>query len=179
MQEQKIFSRKHKNRDDLAGEYKWGHIGQLILLFIFIFTIVIDKYFLKISTELSNLISLWIRLPVGLIFVFLGGILAKNGLRIVFEETRQEPRVIKKGVFRLVRHPIYLGSILVYFGFLIFTCSILGLIIWFTIIFFYHFISRYEEKLLLRKFGEGYKQYMKEVPMWIPGLIKNNNKPQK
>ncbi len=37
-------------------------------------------------------------------------------------------------------------------------------------IFFLHYISRYEEKLLVRHFGEEYESYMKAVPMWIPRL---------
>ena len=174
MQEEKIFTRRHENRDDLAGEYKWGDIGQLILLIAFILVIIVDVYFLEISTGLHKLISLWVRLPLGLLFVLLGGMLARNGLKVIFGETRTEPRVIKKGVFGLARHPIYLGSILTYLGFLIFTYSIFGLMVWIIIIFFYHFISRYEEKLLLQRFGDDYKEYMKEVPMWIPKLVKNN-----
>ena len=35
---------------------------------------------------------------------------------------------------------------------------------------FLHHISRYEERLLLARFGEAYAQYMEEVPMWIPRL---------
>jgi protein-S-isoprenylcysteine O-methyltransferase Ste14 len=174
MQEEKIFTRRHKNRDDLAGEHKWGDMGQLVLLVVFILVIIGDIYFLKISARLHELISLWVKLPLGLFFILFGGILARNGLKIIFGETRREPCVIKKGVFGLVRHPIYLGSILVYLGFLILTYSILGLMVWIIIIFFYHLISCYEEKLLLQKFGDDYKKYMKEVPMWIPKLVKNN-----
>ena len=144
------FNRRHKNRNDLAGEYKWGDMGQLVLLIVFILVIIVDISFLKISTGLNGLISLWLKIPLGLFFVLLGGILARNGLKIVFGEKRQEPYVIEKGIFGLVRHPIYLGSVLVYLGFLIFTCSIFGLIVWIIIIFFYHFISRHEEKLLYK-----------------------------
>lgn len=174
MQEEKIFGRRHKNRDDLAGEHKLGDIGQLVLLFAFILTIIVDIYILKISNNFSQLLSLWIRIPLGLIIIFIGGVFAMRGLKIVFNETREEPRVIKEGVFKIVRHPIYLGSILIYLGFLVFSMSIIGVAVWLIIILFYYFISIYEEKLLLQKFGDDYKEYIKEVPMWIPKLVKNN-----
>jgi protein-S-isoprenylcysteine O-methyltransferase Ste14 len=37
---------------------------------------------------------------------------------------------------------------------------------------FLHCISRYEERLLLERFGEEYEQYMREVPMWNPRFWK-------
>lgn len=40
--------------------------------------------------------------------------------------------------------------------------------VWIGVIAFYHFISRYEEKLLLNKFGAEYEKYLNEVAMWIP-----------
>jgi len=38
----------------------------------------------------------------------------------------------------------------------------------FLILFFYHFISRHEEKLLVEKFDKDYEEYIQDVPMWIP-----------
>jgi len=172
MHREKIFSKRHKNRDDLAGEHKLGDLGQLILLFLFLAAVISDKCLFRISDQLLGYVSSWVRIPLGATFVLLGGILAKNGLKIVFGETRQKSSVIKKGVFALVRHPIYLGSILTYLGFLIFSCSILGLAVFVVIILFYYFISRYEEELLLQRFGDAYREYMENVPMWVPRLVK-------
>jgi len=161
-------ARRHENRDDLAGEHKWGDLGQLVLLFIFIIAVVIDKLFLKMLDSLFEEVTLWFQLVGGIIFVTLGGLLAKKGLKIVFNEKRTKPQVIDIGVFKIVRHPIYLGSILTYVGFLFFTFSFLGFLVWLVIIFFYFYISYYEEKLLLKKFGEEYRNYQKRVPMIIP-----------
>jgi protein-S-isoprenylcysteine O-methyltransferase Ste14 len=44
------------------------------------------------------------------------------------------------------------------------------MVVWIMAFLFLHFISRFEEKLLLDRFGEEYEQYMREVPMWIPRL---------
>jgi protein-S-isoprenylcysteine O-methyltransferase Ste14 len=86
----------------------------------------------------------------------------------VFGEEREEPGVIRKGVFSVVRHPIYLGEILVYLGLLMLSLSLAAAVAWAIAIAFLHTISRYEEGLLLARFGEAYEAYMREVPKWIP-----------
>lgn len=111
---------------------------------------------------------MYIRVPIAVVFLFLSGYLAMTGLGIVFDETRETPHVVSEGVFGVVRHPIYLGSVLFYLVLLVITLSLAAAIVWFIIIGFYHFLARYEEKLLLKKFGAAYEEYMKTVPMWLP-----------
>jgi hypothetical protein len=48
--------------------------------------------------------------------------------------------------------------------------------VWIIIVIFYYYISKYEEKLLLKKFGTEYKKYMKRVPMFIPSRLKKKNR---
>ena len=89
-------------------------------------------------------------------------------MSIVFGEKRDKPCVIRKSVFNVVRHPIYLSEILLYLGLLMLSISMAAAVVWVVAIGFLHDISRYEEKLLLERFGAEYEQYMREVPMWIP-----------
>jgi protein-S-isoprenylcysteine O-methyltransferase Ste14 len=100
------------------------------------------------------------------------GYLAKTGLSIVFGEKREKPIVIRKSVFNVVRHPIYLSEILLYLGLLMLSISLAALVVLLIAIIFLHYISRYEERLLLARFGEEYREYMQEVPMWTPRLQK-------
>ena len=173
MEEEKIFDRKrHKNRQDLAGEHALGDLGQLIFLFLFLAAWIIDSFFLKYSTFISEYIPLYVKIPLSTIILLCSGYIAKKGLNIVFGEIREEPGVIRKGVFGVVRHPIYLGSILFYLGLLTLTYSIIAAIIWIFIVVFYCFIAKHEEKILLEKFGKGYEEYKKEVPMLIPRILK-------
>jgi protein-S-isoprenylcysteine O-methyltransferase Ste14 len=160
--------RKHRNRDDLAGEHVWGDAGQIILFLIFLVIWIGDSFIFKYTTILSNYIPFSVRLPIALVIIFVSAYFARAGLRIVFDEIREQPIVIRKGVFNLVRHPIYLGSLLFYLGLCLPTLSILSMIAWFGIIIFYHFISKYEEKILVNKYGAEYEKYQNEVPMWIP-----------
>lgn len=168
-QQEKIFDReRHVDREDLAGEHKIGDMGQLIFLLIFLGVWITDTFFLKFSIVLTSSISLVIRIPVGIGILVIAGWLARSGLSIVFGQVRQEPRVIREGVFSMVRHPIYLGAILVYLGLLVFSFSIAAALIWVVIIGFYYFLCRYEEKLLTAKFGNDYTTYMGQVPMLLP-----------
>jgi protein-S-isoprenylcysteine O-methyltransferase Ste14 len=111
-----------------------------------------------------------VRLALGIVLVVVAGYLARTGLSIVFGEERKTPGVIRKGVFGVVRHPIYLSEILLYLGFLIFSLSLAAAAVWAVAIGFLHWISRHEERLLLARFGEEYEVYLRDVPMWIPRL---------
>jgi len=162
--------KKHGDRNDLAGEHVCGDAGQIILFLIFLAVWIGDSFILKYSTFLSSYIPIYVRLPIALVILSGAVYFARSGLRIVFGEIREQPIVIRKGVFNQVRHPIYLGALLFYLGLSVMTLSIFSIIVWLGIIAFYHFISRYEEKLLLDKFGTEYEKYGSDVPMWIPRL---------
>jgi protein-S-isoprenylcysteine O-methyltransferase Ste14 len=80
--------------------------------------------------------------------------------------------VIRKGVFGVIRHPVYLSEILLYLGFLMLSLSMAAAGVWAITILFLHYISKYEEKLLLSRFGDDYTKYIQEVPMWLPRFWK-------
>lgn len=162
--------RRHDDRDDLAGEHPLGDIGQLLLLIVFLIVWVFDSFIFRISVFLARDVSLLIRIPLGLAFIGAAAYFAREGMRSVFGEVRAEPAVLTAGIFGRVRHPIYLGCILFYVGLVIFTLSIISSVICAIIIGFYHYISRYEERKLLNKFGQEYERYMESVPMWIPRI---------
>ena len=56
------LSKRHENREDLAGEHIWGDAGQIILLLIFLVIWVIDSFVLTYSTFLSNYVPLYFRI---------------------------------------------------------------------------------------------------------------------
>jgi protein-S-isoprenylcysteine O-methyltransferase Ste14 len=165
-----IGAKRHADRDDLAGEHKCGDLGQIVFLFLFLIVWAADSFFLHYTDFVAQHIPLWLRLVVGVIVIAVSLYFAKAGLKIVFGETREIPGVISDGVFGMVRHPIYLGSVLFYLGMIIFTLSLAAVGVWLAILVFYHYISLYEERLLLAKFGNDYAEYMKKVPMWLPRL---------
>lgn len=160
----------HPNRPDLIGEYKWGDSGQVILLLLFLVVWVLDSFVFRYSTFLADLVPGIVLLVVGTLVLIIAGYLARSGLKTVFGNQRPKPEVIRSGVFSVVRHPIYLGSILLYLGLIVYTLSLLALGMWMIIVVFYVFISHYEEKILTQYFGKEYRQYKKEVPMLFPRI---------
>ena len=162
-----------EERGDLTGEHPLGDAGQFVLACLLIATWVADTFFFEYTTFLNRYVPLAVRIPAAVALLFLSGYLAKAGLFIVFGEQRDKPTVIREGVFGVLRHPIYLSEILFYLGLLILSLSLAATGAWFAGIGFFYYISRYEESLLLARFGDEYKQYMKNVPMWIPRFWKS------
>ncbi len=162
----------HKNRKDLEDEHPLGDLGQIIFLLIFLTVWISDSFIFRFSTFLSTDISIYLRLPFSVVLLLLSGYLARTGLKIVFKEVRTPPCVIEKRVFCLVRHPIYLASLLLYLGFIILTLSLVSFGLFIIIFLFYNYIATSEEKTLEKKFGKEYISYMKRVPKWIPCISK-------
>ena len=79
----------------------------------------------------------------------------------------------QKGIHRYVRHPLYLGTILFIWGlFCIF--PMLNNLIAVTIITLYTLIGiQFEEKKLIKEFGNTYVEYIKKVPAIIPSFTKS------
>ncbi|MGA1869915.1 MAG: methyltransferase family protein [bacterium] len=160
----------HEHRADLAGEHPFGDTGQIILLLLFLTVWIIDSFFLKYSTFISSYVSLYIRLPLSSMLLIIALYITKKSHDIVFGEVREEARVIRKGVFGMLRHPLYCGALLGYCGLFVMTLSLVTLPILIIIIFFYNYIARYEEGILREKLGKEYITYMREVPRWVPRL---------
>lgn len=166
----------HAHRDDLAGEHPFGDAGQLIIAIIFLVVWITDSFFFRYSTFLNKYIPLAVQITIGLILLLVSIIMARTGMKIIFGEFREKPEVIRKGIFGIVRHPVYLSEILFYLSLLIFRTSLASLAIWIMAIGFFHYISRYEEKLLLQRFGDEYRKYMEDVPMFLPKIKIKRNK---
>lgn len=164
----KSAAKLHQNRPDLAGEHKFTDAGQIILLVLFLAVWVLDSFVFKFSTFLNEYARWYFRISAGIIILAVAQYITWTGLKIVFSEKRETPQVITRSVFSIVRHPVYFGSFMAIFGLVIMTLSILSLVIWIIIVVFYYYVSRYEEKLLLAKFGTEYEDYMRKVPMLFP-----------
>jgi protein-S-isoprenylcysteine O-methyltransferase Ste14 len=165
---------RHAGRDDLTGEHKLGDLIQIILLIVFLVIWILDSFVLGFSTFPAESVPSFVRIPLATILLIFTFLLEKSGLHAVFGEPQETPHVITRGVFSLVRHPIYLGAILGYAGMICLTLSLASSAIFILIVAFYSYISWYEEKLLTQRFGEEYREYMRKVPMLFPIKIKRN-----
>jgi len=160
--------KKHEERPDLTGEHPFGDLGQLIFLILYLGIWVVDIFFIKLS-ELDYLyIPKWIYFPIGFIFLVIGFILARKSSRMIFGTKRSEPEVVQNKIYNKVRHPMYLGALLFYLGVSVLMYSLPLFLMFVIIFFFYNFIAKHEEKLLINQYGDGYKNYMKKVRRWFP-----------
>jgi protein-S-isoprenylcysteine O-methyltransferase Ste14 len=82
-----------------------------------------------------------------------------------FEESTT---LITTGVFRITRHPMYLGMILILFGIalLMGSLSTFFVIPVFAFLMDHNFV-KVEEKMLAEKFGEDWVKYKSRVRRWI------------
>jgi len=161
----------HMNRPDLAGEHPLGDTLQLIILIIFIMAIVVDYIIFQTFQLFSSKIPFIARLPVGIFLIVFGGWLAVRGIQIVFRDLRPDPVMLTGGIFSKVRHPVYLGAMLVYVGVLCLTLSLPGAVVFMFVMLLYHWLAKHEEQLMLDIFGDEYREYIKRVPMWIPKIF--------
>ncbi|MBC7661025.1 MAG: isoprenylcysteine carboxylmethyltransferase family protein [Chitinophagaceae bacterium] len=78
-------------------------------------------------------------------------------------------KLITTGPFAYVRNPLYVGNFGITAG-----VAMVGGVTWIfvaTVLLFclqYHFIVRFEEDLLIERFGEEYAEFMRTTPRWVP-----------
>lgn len=91
-----------------------------------------------------------------------------------FWEGEKPPALVTGGMYRFVRHPLYLFSLLVLW---LSPSMSLNEFIFYLSITIYIFVGAYfEERKLLREFGASYAEYKSVTPMMIPGLVFKRNK---
>ena len=74
------------------------------------------------------------------------------------------------GAYAYVRHPQYVGFVLVMFGFLLQWPTLLTLAMFPVLVFMYTRLARTEEREALAEFGATYDHYAHDVPGFIPRL---------
>lgn len=162
------FDKWFKHRDDLTGEHPVGDAGQIIFAVVFFGVWIADSFFLKYTTQLNDIVPALVRKPIGIALLCISAYFAGSGLRIAFGEERETPSVIRKGVFGVVRHPIYLSEVLLYLALFLLNMSLAAAVVGLGAAVFLYCLSRYEERLLLKRFGDDYRAYMRAVGMWLP-----------
>ena len=102
-------------------------------------------------------------------FAFIGaGFLAISaGWKVLYEAQRQHT-LATTGIYSYVRHPQYVGFILIMFGFLLQWPTLLTLAMFPVLVFMYVRLARFEERESLRELGDEYRAYMARVPGFIP-----------
>ncbi|TRO47701.1 isoprenylcysteine carboxylmethyltransferase family protein [Candidatus Bathyarchaeota archaeon] len=80
----------------------------------------------------------------------------------------KEHHLVKDGLYKHIRHPLYLGEILRNLGFVIIFSSIYGALIVLLASTFLFFRMDIEEKMLISVFGNEYKEYKRKTKRLVP-----------
>ncbi len=80
----------------------------------------------------------------------------------------QTNKLVREGIYSCMRHPMHLGLMFIPFGiaFLMNSISYILFIAPITVILIFVLIKTIEEPEAIKKFGDEYIKYMKEVPMF-------------
>ena len=141
------------------------------LLYIIIQFILFALYFIDWSLVDFEL-PVWIKY-VSLVFTFLGaaviifGVFHLNDTLTPFQTSAKNTNLVTRGIYKYVRHPIYLGLLLGMFAFSIYSVSLLKLLITIILGVVFYRKTNLEEKLMMRLHSQ-YKDYRDKTGRFFP-----------
>jgi len=103
--------------------------------------------------------------------IFIGGgfILLAKAWPVLFAAQR-ERRLALDGPYAWVRHPQYVGFVLIMIGFLLQWPTLVTLGMFPVLVFMYVRLALHEERDALATFGDEYRRYMDRTPRFVPRL---------
>ena len=91
-----------------------------------------------------------------------------------FLEIKDQQKLVKTGIFKYIRHPMYLSMwIFAFFEGIVLSnlfIEIFGILTWTNL---YFMRVNNEEKMLMDTFGDEYKEYIQNTERLFPKLTKN------
>ena len=165
---------------------EWTHAGVLQAFIIafyaemygFPLTIYFLARFVGLDVEWGEGGNLWaqifgtpaahvVAMVIGYTIVFAGATLVADGWRRI-HQARREERLVTEGVYSRMRHPQYTGLFLVVFGEgIVHWPTIVSVTAFPIIVLAYTLLARKEERQMVEKFGDKYREYQRHVPMFI------------
>ena len=94
------------------------------------------------------------------------GMISEGWRKLYLAQRRGE--IARTGIYARVRHPQYVGFVLVMFGFLLQWPTLVTLAMFPVLTFMYMRLARREEREAIAAFGDSYRSYMARVPAFVP-----------
>jgi len=145
-----------------------GHVAYIALYGV----LIISTVLLYNSANLVILLYIgWIILTFGVIFILWSSKSRREGY---VEEDSSKEVLVESGMYAFVRHPEFLGHILIIFALIIISQHAISLVVGTILIVLLYLAMMEEEKRNIEKFGKVYRDYMKRVPRinLIAGIVK-------
>lgn len=111
--------------------------------------------------------------PLSTIIIVIGILLIVFGWKGIHDA---KGGIVKTGIYAHVRHPQYLGFLLLTFGMNLEWTTFFTVLLWPVILVLYYRLAKSEEKYSEELFGEEYRKYKRSVPMFIPRIRKKAHK---
>jgi len=103
-------------------------------------------------------------------FAIGGGFILLSSAWPVLLAAQKQGRLATTGPYGRIRHPQYVGFIVIMLGFLLQWPTILTLAMFPLLVFMYVHLAHAEEAEARQAFGDAYARYATRVPGWFPRL---------
>jgi protein-S-isoprenylcysteine O-methyltransferase Ste14 len=103
------------------------------------------------------------------IFIGAGFWLLSTSWRVLYHAQRAH-RLATVGPYARIRHPQYVGFVLIMFGFLVQWPTLVTLVLFPILVTMYALLARHEEADLEAAFGDAWRAYAERTPRFIPKL---------
>ena len=164
------FGMKRAKRSETARE-RLQHVIGVVLAFWLLF----ENYYAILSPEVIPRTSLVLWTGILLAAVGVGiSIWARLSLGANWSgmvTLKQGHELVRKGLYRWIRHPIYTGILLGFIGTALIKGHARGWLGFLILILSFYFKARREENFLRQEFGEGFEEHLRQTGMFLPKLI--------
>lgn len=107
--------------------------------------------------------------PASKIIMGIGILLVIYGWKQI-HKARQQGTLMIEGIYKYIRHPQYLGFLMITLGLNVMWLTIITLIMWPILAVLYWRLAKKEDKEMEEQFGEEFLEYKRRVPGFIPRL---------
>lgn len=116
--------------------------------------------------KIIDLKNAWILVMItSSLIMLVGFILIIKGWQKIYNSKGE---LVTDGIYQYIRHPQYLGLIIITIGMLVQWPTLITLAMWPILTLMYYRLAKKEEKEMEEKFGEKYIEYKCKVPMFLP-----------
>ena len=136
------------------------------------FAVLVPVGIIFLRTELNFWDYLSIAIGAILTIIFYVFLALTHRIEQMHMKPNDVDKVVTNGAYSKVRHPNYSGTLLMNIAFLCFfrTLWLIPVVCIFSVLWYLE--ARHEERALIAKFGESYRNYIKTTGMFFPKLFK-------